>query len=475
MKIDYNLLPFRQSPNYTPGSQTAAFYGRPRTIEFGAGHWWDAPERFPSFAGVIATLMNAARQASAQDVVGDQQVQPLVRREDTSWATGSANPFTYSIEVDPQIIYKWWDGGDKAKADRIFRTLCTRIADLGLQNLPWEPHKKWMNTGCNPIPWGEVMAGAKQVWQEKYGQPAAPVEWVKNLKQIPDQNLIIKRNGAPLRNLANVGQVIKTYDKGTPMLIAGETYVNGYRYLITQYAFLNKTGQGFDEYELELPEAAKPEWQRNLTDTADVKLFVLPAEGTPVYDLNTGKALPDSVIAKGTAVDIAMKTTVGGKTYLISNYSATRAMPNGMLEEALGVPIEPPKEEKPEWLKNLQDITDVTMYTRAEVPLVNLIDGSTIKMIPINTPIEVDKATDWHDQKYFITKWAASKSEPNGILVAHLSDEPIKAPEEPLEPSPEQPDLEKRVSALEATVKAIVDFFGKIFNGFLEAIGKKEK
>ena len=455
--MGYQLLPFKQSPNYTPAAQTPAFYGRARTIEFGAGHWWDDPVRFPSFSGVVATLMNAARQASAQAVVGDGVVQELVRDADTSWATGSANPFTVSIECDPQIIYLWREGGDRAKAERIYETLCEYIADKGWHNLPWKPHKYWMNTGCNPIVWDQIMLHAQDYWRAKYGAPAVP-EWKKNFKQIPDQTLLIKRDGAPLRNLANVFQEIKTYSKGTPMLIAGETYVNGLRYILTQYAVVNGTGQGFDEYELEAqapPQPVVPEWQKNLVDITPVKLMVL-VQQTPIVNLNDLSVIKQ--LGQGTYIDFTKKTTVAGKEYLISSYSATQAMPNGILRTDVGVPAEPPVNEKPEWLKNWLDIADVKMYTRADTDLVNFEDGSTIKVIPRNTEVAVASTTEWHGHKYAITEYSTGKMIGQGIRIDDLDMNPVS--EEPVEPSPTQPTIDDNVNWLVKAVKAILAFFG---------------
>ena len=102
------------------------------------------------------------------------------------------------------------------------------------------------------------------------------------------------------------------------------------------------------------------------------------------------------------------------------------------------------------------------MYTRAEVPLVNLLDGSTIKMLPINTPVEIATATEWHGQRYFISKYATEKEQPNGILVAHLDANPIKNPDEPATPAPEQPSLEQRVSLIEKFIAALKELLAKI-------------
>ncbi len=469
--MSYQLLPFKQSPNYTPAGQTAAFYGRPRIITFGAGHWWDAPERFPSFSGVVATLMNAARQASAQDVVGDGVVQPLVRKEDTSWATGSANPFTYSIEVDPQIIYRWWAGGDKAKANRIFETLCERIADVGMHNAPWQPHKYWMNTGCNPIPWGEVMQRAKEIWAAKYGTPApqpqpsnADIAWEKLPAPV---TYVTNKQPTKLWNFnqtgwGGFGNGVKDFGKGEQIIVYGKAINKTLNatYLVTQYSFEKRITNGFNANDLTVyvapaPVPVIPEWQRNLKDITPVKLMVLTAQ-TPIVNLNDGSVIKQ--LGQGTWIDFTKSTTVGGVEYLVSSYSATNAMPNGVRRSDVGVPAEPPVNEKPEWLKNWQDITDVPMYARADTDLVNLEDGSTIKVIPRGTKLDISSTTEWHGHKYAITVYSTDKKIANGIRLDDLDMKPVDADGGDVEPAPTQPTIEENVNWLMKAVKAILAF-----------------
>lgn len=449
--MSYQLLPFRQSPNYTPAGQTRAFYGRNPSRDEGAGHWWDDPTRFPSFSGVVATLMNPARQASAHDVVGDGVVQPLVRKEDTSWATGNANPFTYSIETDPQIIYRWRAGGDKAKADRIYNTLCERIADVSMHDKVWRPHKYWMQTGCNPIEWADVMAGAKAIWQKKYGTPKPSFTWIPMdvpRKMITNVDLYV----VDVSTGKNVGSVIK---KGTTIDLATKTTVNGVLYVRSVYSTNQGLNNGIDYSKLvEVPKPV-PEWQKNLVDITPVKLMVLPAQ-TPIVDLNTNAVIKQ--LGQGTWIDFSKKTTVGGKVYLISSYSATNAMPNGILQSDVGVPANPPANEKPEWLKNWQDIADVDMYARADTDLVNLDNGLTIQVIPRGTKVRIASTTEWHGQKYAISEYSTSKGIGNGIRIDDLDLKPIES-NEPVEPSPTQPTIEDNVNWLVKAVKAILAFF----------------
>ena len=471
--MSYQLLPFRQSPNYTPAGQTRAFYGVNPSRDQGAGHWWDDPSRFPSFAGVVATLMNAARQASAHDVVGDGVVQPLVRKEDTSWCTGSANPYTYSIETDPQIIYRWRAGGDKAKANRIFETLCERIADVSMHDKVWRPHKFWQpSTACNPIEWAEVMAHAKEIWRSKYGSPTptppaqnANITWEKLPSPV---EYVCNKQPTKLWNFnqtgwGGFGNGVKDFNQGERITIYGKAVNQTLKsvYLLTEYSFNNKITNGFNQTDLtqyvapQPPVPVVPEWQRNLVDITPVKLMVLPTQ-TPIVNLNDLAVIKQ--LGQGTWIDFTKKTTVNGVEYLISSYSATQAMPNGILRSDVGEPAVPPVNEKPEWLKNWQDIVDVPMYARADTDLVNFDNGSTIKVIPRGEKIEVASTTEWHGHKYAITVYSTEKKFAQGIRLDDLDMKPIESTE-PIPPSPTQPTIDENVNWLVKAVKAILAFF----------------
>lgn len=473
--MSYKLLPFRQSPNYTPAGQTAAFYGVQPSRNQGAGHWWDAPERFPSFNGVVATLLNPARQASAHDVVGDGVVQPMVRKADTSWCTGSANPYTYSIETDPQIIYRWRAGGDKAKANRIFETLAERIADVAMHDKIWRPHKYWQpSTVCNPIEWADVMRRAKEYWNAKHNAPAptpkppaqsANIVWEKLSKPV---TYVTNKQPTKLWNFnqtgwAGFGNGVKDFAKGEQIEVYAKAINKTLNatYLVTQYSFEKKITNGFNEADMKVyiapaPAPVIPEWQRNLKTITPVKLMVLPAQ-TPIVDLNTGGIIKQ--LGQGTWIDFTKSTKVGGVEYLISSYSATQAMPNGIRRADVGVPAEPPVNEKPEWLKNWQDITDVPMYARADTDLVNLEDGSTVKVIPRGTKLDISSTTEWHGHKYAITVYSTDKKIANGIRLDDLDMKPVDPDGGNVEPAPTQPTIEDNVNWLVKAVKAILAFF----------------
>lgn len=100
----YTFLTQYNSPNYTPAGQAVPTWGKARTIEKIAIHWWGNPAQNPTFEGVVSWLCNPAAGVSAHFVATGtgRRVACLVAPEDASWATASANPYTISIECDPR-------------------------------------------------------------------------------------------------------------------------------------------------------------------------------------------------------------------------------------------------------------------------------------------------------------------------------------------------------------------------------------
>lgn len=379
--MSYNYLTQYNSPNYTPENQARATWGRPRTIEIVAQHWWGDPNTNPTFEGVIATLCNPSRQASAHFVATGtgRRVACLVDLNNASWATNSANPYSISIEGDPRCRPEDYD------------VIAELIAELrvayGIQ-LPIKPHREFVATAC-PGNYDLNRLNALALEKQKY---------------------------ADIRK--DYGQI--TIPAPQP------------------------------------PAPTQPEWIRNLKDITDVKLSVLPAGGTKVINLNTLAPVNDVIIPKGTQIDVAKETTVGGKKFYISSYSASNGVSNGILASDLGVPVVVPPVEKPEWLKNLKDIADVDMYTRSETPVLDITTSQTVQTLPINSKIRVIKSTEVLGKQMLVLD-----GEKTMIDTMYASDKPITSPTD---------DLEKRVSALEKIVNAIVTFLTDMFKNF--KIGK---
>ena len=453
----YTTLTEHNSPNFTPNAQVLSAYGRPRSVSGITIHWWGDPATNPSFEGVISWFKQSRSQVSAHEVVTGtgKRDATMVNYRDAAWHAGSSagNATTVGIEADPRCRNEDYD------------TVAEVVADIWLAygKLPLYPHKHWKATACPGNYDMNRIQREAEAWYAKKTKPQPPVdttpEWKKNLKKWDTvKTMWACDDQTPLRNLASTAQVISNYNKGTSFEIAGETKVGNYIYYLTKYSIEKGIGNGFDTYELQNsdPNAVTPppvaEWIRNLKDITDVKLSVLKADGTKVINLNTLVPVNATVIPRDTVVDIAKETTVGGVKYYISNYSVGANLANGMLASDLGVPVTPPVEEKPEWLKNLNDIADKDMYTRSQTPVLKLADGTITRSLPINTKVRITHATSIVGKDLLVVE---GKEE--AIETIYLSDKPIENPTD---------DTEARLSALEALVKKIVDFLSSIFTNF---------
>ena len=138
--MSYNWLTQYNSPNYTPANRVQATWGRPRTIEAIAIHWWGDPNQNPSFEGAVNYLCRANGSSSAHLVASGtgRKVACIVNFQDASWATNSANPYTISIECDPRC------------RDEDYDVIAELIAQLRqvYGNLPLVPHKQFVATAC---------------------------------------------------------------------------------------------------------------------------------------------------------------------------------------------------------------------------------------------------------------------------------------------------------------------------------------
>lgn len=101
-------------------------------------HWWGDPNTHPTFEGVISTLCNPARQASAHYVAEEGRVACIVDPDLKSWATGPANGYTISIECNPR------------HTDADYQTIGELVHDIRATygNLPLRRHRDFMSTAC---------------------------------------------------------------------------------------------------------------------------------------------------------------------------------------------------------------------------------------------------------------------------------------------------------------------------------------
>ena len=216
----------------------------------------------------------------------------------------------------------------------------------------------------------------------------------------------------------------------------------------------NNFGDVRDKIVTPPPAPVEAEWVRNINDIVDVKLQVLSAAGAQVYDLNTLQPIPNSTIPRGTWVDIAKATKIGNQKFYISSYAANNLKANGILVTDLGIPAEPPTQEKPEWLKNIVDIDDKDMWTRSVTPVLNLADGKTVTNLVINTKVRVIKYTTVVGNKLLVLEGETTCIEP-----IYLSDTPISNPDS---------DLEKENNTLLKSILALLQSFITKFNSIFK-------
>lgn len=247
----------KTSPNSTDNSQVYATWGRPRTIEAIAIHWWGDPNQNPQFDGIVDYLCRPGGGSSAHLVATgtDRRVSCIVDFEDAAWATNSANPYTIAIECDPRCRDEDYD---------VIGELIAQIRQV-YGNLPLVPHRQFVSTAC---PGNYDLDRLSAVADTKLARPeddwgvvsnkvqAPPAdtrpEYVKNFNKWGSSKVFYAIDDTtPLRDLTNTPKIIKNYAKGTPFEILGQTKLGENVYYMTKYSVENGKWQGFDTYEFQ--------------------------------------------------------------------------------------------------------------------------------------------------------------------------------------------------------------------------------
>lgn len=463
----YTNITQHNSPNYTPNAQVRAIFGMNRTVQGITIHWWGDPRNNPSFEGVISWLSQTRSGTSAHTVTtgtGKRNAW-LVNAVDAAWHSGSArgNATTLGLELDPRARNEDYDIAAELIAD-IWITYKSK--------LPLHRHSSWISTQCPGTYDLNRLRREAEVWYSKKTNPQptpAPVKERSRETYNPVRQFEFNKDSRLWEILPHrVVKDSRVYKKGEKIEIRQKlTLTNGNVYFRTKYSADNEIGNGFRAGDLtevkkpaptptptptQPPETTppEPEWITNLEDTEHRKLVVIPAQGAQVIDLNTLDPVNDTLIPRGTKVDIAMKTVVRGKKYYISQYATNHNVANGILASDLGEVKHPSPNDKPEWRKNLQDVEDKDMWTRSETPVLNLEDGTVTRHLPINTQVYITHATQIIDVDLLVLDGMKE-----AIEVVYLSDKPIRDPEN---------DLEERVSNLEKLLGSIRDLIVSFLN-----------
>lgn len=417
----YQEITQYNSPNYTPQEQVPYYYGMPRTIDGVTYHWWGDPAQQPQFMGIVNWLCRANGNSSAHVVGETGRVAWIVDAANAAWHAGNArgNATTVGYECNPRLT------------DGDYETMGELHYDMEKaygKRLPIYVHKEWTPTSCSPIDKNRIRAIADRFHQ------GVPVVSEQQIRALFLSILEREPDAGGMSHYKNQAASGWTIDQIKADILGSAEY------------------RALQERKRREAEAARtPEWIKNRHDEV-AKLSVLPAAGTKVLNFTTGKPVNDSIIPKGTQIDVMQYTTVGGTKYYISSFAKSKGLPWGILATDLGTPAVEPEREKPEWLKNLKDIADVDMWTRSEAPVLRLEDGVTQEVLPINAKVRVTHSTHLVDNDLMVLEGGKL-----AIQTIYLSDKPIPNPND---------DLEKRVGVLEKSVKAIVDFLSGLFKNF---------
>lgn len=455
-KTNYQELTQYNSPNYTPYAQVPAVYGMSREIIGIVYHWWGDPALNPLFLNIISWLCRANGNSSAH-VVGEMaRIAWIINAIDAAWHAGNArgNAKYVGYECNPRL------------SDGDYQTMGEFHYDMEKaynKTLEIRVHKEFTTTACSPIDKARIRRIADGLHAQDNTPAPAPVREASREVYNPVKKFVFANNcileKIPGGGDANPGTV---YKKGDKVDIKQKlTMTDGSVWYRTPYSSDKEIATGFRAANLTpyVEVVPDPEWIRNLKwDDSIGKLSVLPAGGTRVLNLITTSNVNDEIIPKGTQIDIVGQTTVGGKKYYISSYSKTKGLPWGIPADTLGVPVVEPPKEKPEWLNNLKDIADQTFYTRSDTPLLNVEDGSTSRVVPINTPVRITHATEILGTPYMVLDGMKEV-----VGTVYLSDTPITNPDN---------DLEKRVSFIEAFITTLVEAFGKLVETLKNKWGK---
>ena len=422
-----------------------------------------------------AVFQNPSRQASSTYIVTDAPgvVYQPVGEGDTSWADGNLASNRRSITVEHHGDWRFGYRNETVLQNAAH--LVAWLRDRGVVTHYYRHREISPGTLCSAdLPVDEIWNRATQIINQYKNQPApvppttkADLVWSK----LPNPTDYILNRSTSLWSFNTTAhsnmRSVKEFKQGDHVTIVGKVTNKtvGSTYLLTEYSYVNKITNGFNQSDLDpyvAPAPQKPEWEKNLKDITPVKLSVL-VDQTPIVNLLDGSIVKQ--LGKGTVVDFTKVTNFQGVDYLVSSWSAERGVANGIKKTDVGVPADPPNSEKPDWLERWYDIEDVDMYTRADTDLVNLEDGSTVKVIPIATKIRVASMTEWFGHKYAITEYSTEKKEGRGIRLDDLDLKPVNTT--PIEPAPEQPpiktiDKNAIIAFLELLGKMITEFLAKL-------------
>lgn len=269
-------------------------------------------------------------------------------------------------------------------------------------------------------------------------------------------------------------------------------------------AIWNRSSEIINSYNQPAPQ---PQWLANRGAIAEKTVYA-HEEGLFVFNLNDGVNPADSRrFARNTSFIIAGQTTVNGRQFWITRSSMNDNAANGLLKSQMGdspwqapAPAEPPKPVTPKWSDSVIDDDNRTLYVLRATQLINLETGRPAvdkngkeiwyqagDIIENVSAHAIVREITYQLTEYSFGQVKAGKvAFANGIKSSDLTTDPKSTPEgtpanptpapdpvDPVEPMPDVPtepsdkdkEQDARLTAIEAILKAIVEFFKGLAGG----------
>lgn len=179
-------------------------------------HWWDLPEKRPTFNGTVTWLAMRASQVSIQYVAEHLRVTQMVREKDMAWHSGNGdvNRRSIGIEINPRL------------SDGDYQTVGELIADIWDRRggeCPVDPHRKYTSTSCpGTLDIPRLIRIARAVRAERSTAAAKPV--ASGIKKTSRRFLRVKR-ATPIRHAASTSAAKeRTLSKGEIVMTGTEKH-----------------------------------------------------------------------------------------------------------------------------------------------------------------------------------------------------------------------------------------------------------
>lgn len=380
--MDYpiEVKPAPKAVWFTP-AEAKAYYGRYARDGITI-HWWGDGTGANNHDNIVNYFLRRT-DGSVNYVLSDNKITMMVNPDNVAWTSQSGNATTVSIEHQPTLGaegYKksgwlvWQLEQRYGKTLKLYphnywwQTACP--GTISLDRIRQEANK-WASGGYNPAPAPTPTppASASLTWTKLPN----PVEYATNKQPTKLWNFNQTSWGG-------FGNGIKDFNKGERVIIYGTARNNtlGATYLVTEYSFNKGITNGFNSADMDVymapqpqpvpqpvppinpnplptPEPDKPEWEKNLRDIDNTKMWL--SKDQDLIDITTGKATGTKTFKKDEEFVASALTIASGVEYRITDYSFSKKIFNGVPTSALtltapGQPDIPPVPENPPIDKN---------------------------------------------------------------------------------------------------------------------------